>query len=109
MELLSATYCPYCKSRLEKENILENVDTKDTNFYLTCTECEKTFKVYAKIKVKVNVNSIEKEIEREKDSFLFWKQAKMKNKEFQNNRIAECEELIQKLETIKAENDKEVK
>lgn len=33
----------------------------------------------------------------------------MKNKEFQNNRIAECEELIQELEEIKERNDKEGK
>lgn len=109
MELLTATYCPYCKSRLEEETILENVNIEDTNFYLTCTECEKTFKVFAKIKVKVGINSIEKEIEREKDNLIFWEQAKMNNKEFKKYVINECKESIQELEAIKERNDKEVR
>ena len=106
MELLTETYCPYCKSKLEEESILENVNIKDTNFYLTCTECEKTFKVFANIKVKADINSIEEEIERAEENLLFWEQANMNNKEFKNKRIKECKEYIQELETMNKRNDK---
>lgn len=105
MELLTVTYCPYCKSRLDIENMLTTDKLKEMHFYLTCPECNKTFSTFAKTVIKVNVSSIEERIDAEKDSLVFWEQARMKNKRFKRERIKERKECIQELETIKKRND----
>ena len=107
MELLTATYCPYCKSRLDAESILENENLNDVCIYPECPECKKTFVAFVKTEVKMNAISIENEIEKEKESLLFWKEARMTAKTFKNSRIEECKERIQELEAIKERNDKE--
>jgi len=104
MKLLAETSCPYCDSRIDLENILE---LENPHFYVTCSECKKTFKVFVKLKAEVNGSSIEEEIKRVKDNLNFWEQANMNNKEFKNYRIAEHKKMIQELERFKERNDKE--
>ena len=105
MELLTVTYCPYCKSRLDIENMLTTDKLKEMHFYLTCPECNKMFSTFAKTVIKVSVSSIEERIDAEKDSLVFWEKAKMRDKAFKNERIEERKECIQKLESIKERND----
>ena len=105
MELLTATYCPYCESRLDIESMLTLENLKEMQFYLTCPECNKTFSTFAKTEIKVNVSSIEYRIEKEKDSLLFWEQSRMKNKRFKRERIISQKKRIQELEAIKKRND----
>lgn len=107
MELLTATFCPYCDSRLNIESMLTLENLKDMQFYLTCPECNKTFSAFSKTEIKVNVSSIEDRIEKEKDSLLFWEQSRMKNKRFKRERIISRKKRIQELETIKSRNDRE--
>ena len=107
MELLTVTYCPYCKSRLDIESMLTTEKLKEMQFYLTCQECNKAFSTFAKTAIKVNVSSIEDRIEQEKDSLLFWKKANMRDKTFKNERVNERKKCIKELETIKKRNDKE--
>lgn len=107
MELLTATYCPYCESRLDIESMLTLDNLKDIHFYITCPECKKTFTAFAKTEIKVNVSSIEDGIEKEKDSLLFWEQSRMKNKRFKRERIISQKKRIQELEEIKERNDRE--
>lgn len=106
MELLTATYCPYCKSWIDVESMLTTEKLKEMQFYLTCPECNKTFSTFAKTVIKVNVSSIEDRIEQEKDSLLFWEKANMRDKAFKNERIDERKKRIQELESIKERNDK---
>ena len=107
MELLTATYCPYCKSWIDVESMLTTEKLKEMQFYLTCPECNKTFSTFAKTVIKVNVSSIEDRIEQEKDSLLFWEKANMRDKAFKNERIDERKKRIQELESIKERNDRE--
>lgn len=109
MELLTVTYCPYCKSWVDVESMLTTEKLKEMQFYLTCPECNKTFDTFAKTVIKVNVSSIEDRIEQEKDSLLFWEKANMRDKAFKNERIDERKKRIQELEAIKERNDKEGK
>lgn len=109
MELLNATYCPYCESWINIESMLTLENLKDMQFYLICPECNKTFSTFAKTEIKVNVSRIEDRIEKEKDSLLFWEQSRMKNKRFKRERIISRKKRIQELEAIKERNDKEVK
>ncbi|ASF00777.1 hypothetical protein [uncultured virus] len=106
MELLTVTYCPYCKSWIDVESMLTTEKLKEMQFYLTCPECNKTFSTFAKTVIKVNVSSIEDRIEQEKDSLLFWEKANMRDKAFKNERIDERKKRIQELESIKERNDK---
>jgi telomere resolvase resT len=107
MELLTATYCPYCESRLNIESMLTIENLKDMQFYLACPECNKTFSTFAETKVKVDVNSIEDSIEREKDVLLFWEQSERGDEAFKNERIKIRKESIRELEAIKKRNDLE--
>lgn len=109
MELMTATYCPYCESRLDIEIMLTLENLKDMHFYLTCPYCKKTFMAHAKTEVSVKVDSIEHEIEITKDDLLFWEESEIGDEAFKNERINVRKERIQKLESIKAENDKEGK
>lgn len=107
MEILTATYCPYCKSRLDMESMLTLENLTEMEFYPSCPECDRTFMVFAKTEIKVNVSSIEDRIEKEKDTLLFWEQANTNDNEFKNERIKERKKRIKELETIKKRNDKE--
>lgn len=109
MELLTVTYCPYCKSWIDIESMLTLEKLEEMQFYLTCTECNKTFSTFAKTVIKVNVSSIEERIDAEKDSLLFWEQANMRDKAFKNERVNSQKERIKELEAIKERNDKEGK
>lgn len=106
MELLTATYCPYCESRLYIESMLTLEKLKKIQFYLTCSECNKTFATFAETEILVHTSSIEDRLKKEKDSLLFWEQAKMNDKEFKNERIKERKKRIQELEAIKKRNNK---
>lgn len=106
MELLTATYCPYCKSWIDVERMLTIENLKEMEFYLTCPECSKTFEAFAKTEIKVNVSSIEERIDAEKDSLLFWEKANMRDKAFKNERIDERKKRIQELKAIKERNDR---
>ena len=106
MELLTATYCPYCKSWIDVESMLTLENLKEMEFFLTCPECKKTFEAFAKTEIKVNVSSIEDSIEKDKDVLSFWEQSEMGDEAFKNERISIRKERIRKLESIKAENDK---
>jgi len=101
MELLTATYCPYCESRLNIESMLTLENLKDMQFYLTCPECNKTFSTFAETKVKVNVSRIEDRIKGEKEVLLFWEQSEMSDEAFRNERINIRKESIRELEAIK--------
>lgn len=105
MELLNATYCPYCGSRLNIESMLTLEKLKDMYFYLTCTECNKTFSTFAETKIKVNVSSIEDKITAEKEVLLFWEQSEMGDESFKNERINIRKGHIQELKAIKERND----
>ena len=109
MELLNATYCPYCESRINIESMLTLENLKDMQFYLTCPECNKTFSTFAKTEIKVNVSRIEDRIEKEKDSLLFWEKSKIKGDEFKSAVIKSRKQTIQELELIKRRNDKVVR
>lgn len=109
MELLTVTYCPYCKSWIDVESMLTLENLKNMQFYLTCPECNKTFSTFVETKVKVDVSSIEDSIEREKDVLLFWEQSEFGDKAFKNERINIRKESIRELEAIKERNDKESK
>lgn len=106
MENMSKVICPYCESRLDIENMLTSEKLKEMQFYLTCPECNKTFSTFAKTEIRVNVSSIEERIDAEKDSLLFWEQAKMRDKAFKNERINERKKCIKELEAIKERNDR---
>lgn len=106
MELLTATYCPYCKSWLDIESMLTLEKLEEMQFYITCPECNKTFDAFAKTEIRVNVSSIEERIEKEKESLLFWEQANMRDKSFKNERVNERKRCIKELEAIKEKNDK---
>lgn len=106
MELLTATYCPYCESRLDIESMLTLENLKETYFYLTCTECSKTFETFTKTEIKVTVGSIEDRIEKEKDVLLFWERTETADEAFKNERINIRKKRIQELETIKKRNDR---
>lgn len=107
MELLTATYCPYCESRLDIESMLTLEKLEEIQFYLTCPECNKTFATFAETEIIVTASSIEDRLKKEKDSLLFWEKAKTNDKKFKNERIKERKKRIQELETIKRRNDKE--
>lgn len=107
MEILTATYCPYCESRLDIESMLTLENLKETYFYLTCTECSKTFETFTKTKIKVTVGSIEDRIEKEKDILEFWEKSDMGDEAFKNERINIRKERIRELEAIKKRNDLE--
>ena len=107
MELLTVTYCPYCKSWIDVESMLTLEKLEEMNFYLTCPECKKMFSTFAKTVIKVNVSSIEERIDAEKDSLLFWEKANMRDKAFKNERIKERKKHIRELEAIKERNDRE--
>ena len=107
MELLTATYCPYCNNWIDVESMLTTEKLKEMQFYLTCPECNKTFSTFAKTVIKVNVSSIEERIDAEKDSLLFWEKANMRDKAFKNERIDERKKRIQELKAIKERNDRE--
>lgn len=109
MELLTATYCPYCKSRLNIESMLTLENLKSMQFYLTCPECNKTFSTFAETKVKVNASRIEDRIKGEKEVLLFWEQSEMSDEAFRNERINIRKESIRELEAIKKRNDLEDK
>ena len=109
MELLNATYCPYCESRINIESMLTLENLKDMQFYLTCPNCNKTFSTFAKTEIKVNVSRIEDRIEKEKDSLLFWEKSKIKGDEFKSAVIKSRKQTIQELELIKRRNDKVVR
>lgn len=106
MELLTATYCPYCNNWIDVESMLTTEKLKEMQFYLTCPECNKTFSTFAKTVIKVNVSSIEERIDAEKDSLLFWEKANMRDKAFKNERIDERKKRIQELKAIKERNDR---
>lgn len=105
MELLNATYCPYCESRLDVESMLTLENLKDMQFYLTCPECNKTFSTFAKTEIKVNVSRIEDRIKGEKEVLLFWEQSEMSDESFKNERINIRKGHIQELKAIKERND----
>lgn len=109
MELLNATYCPYCESWINIESMLTLENLKDMQFYLNCPECNKTFSTVSETKVKLNVSKIEDSIEREKDVLLFWEQSETGDEAFKNERINIRKESIRELEAIKKRNDLEVK
>lgn len=109
MELLTATYCPYCKSWIDVESMLTLDNLKDMHFYLTCPECKKTFTVFAKTEVTVKVGSIENAIKENRDSLFFWERMKGTDKEQKRTIVKERERLIEELEKIKERNDKEGK
>ena len=109
MELLTATYCPYCKSWIDVESMITLENLKEMHFYLTCPECNKTFTTYTKTEVTVKVDSIENAIKVNRDRLFFWEQAKICDKNFKNTIIVNCKERIQELEEIKERNDKEGK
>lgn len=109
MELLTATYCPYCKSWIDIESMLTIDNLKEMYFYLTCPECNKTFDTFAKTEIKVKVSSIEDSIEKEKDVLVFWEQSEMDDEAFKNERISIRKESIRELEAIKERNDMEGK
>ena len=109
MELLTVTYCPYCRSWIDVESMLTLEKLEEMNFYLTCPECKKMFSTFAKTVIKVNVSSIEERIDAEKDSLLFWEKTNMRDKAFKNERIKERKKRIRELEAIKKINDKEGK
>lgn len=107
MELLTATYCPYCESRLDVESMLTLENLKDMDFYITCPECKKTFAAFAKTEVTLRVNSIENAIKETRDSLFFGEQAKMTAIKFKNTVVEDRKERIRELEAIKERNDKE--
>lgn len=109
MELLNATYCPYCESWINIESMLTLENLKDMQFYLTCPECNKTFSTFAKTKIKVNVSRIEDRIQGEKEVLLFWEQSETGDEAFKNERINIRKESIRELEAIKKRNDLEDK
>lgn len=109
MELLTATYCPYCKSWIDVESMITLDNLKDMHFYLTCPECKKTFTVFAKTEVTVKVGSIENAIKETRDSLFFWERMKGTDKEQKRTIVKERERLIEELEAIKERNDKEGK
>ena len=108
MELLTATYCPYCESRIDIESMLTLEKLKEMEFYLTCPKCYKAFSNFAKTEIRVSVSSIEDRIEKEKDSLLFWEKSKIKGDEFKSAVIKSRKQTIQELELIKRRNDKVV-
>lgn len=106
MELLTATYCPYCESRIDIESMLTLEKLKEMEFYLTCPKCNKAFSTFAKTEIKVNVSSIEDRIKGEKEVLLFWDQSDMGDEAFKNERINIRKESIRELEAIKKRNDR---
>lgn len=109
MELLNATYCPYCENRLDIESMLTLEKLKEMEFYLTCPKCNKAFSNFAKTEIRIRVSSIEDRIEKEKDSLLFWEKSKIKGDEFKSAVIKSRKQTIQELELIKRRNDKVVR
>ena len=109
MEILTAIYCPYCESRLDIEAMLTLENLKDMQFYIACSECNKTFSAFAKTEIKVIVSSIENRIQGEKEVLLFWEQSEIGYEAFKNERVNIRKERIQELEAIKKKNDKEGK
>lgn len=107
MELLTATYCPYCKSWIDIESMLTLANLKEMQFYLTCPECNKTFSTYAKTEIKVNVKSIEDVIEETEKTIDFYESQEWMCKAFKDGMVNNRKERIQELEAIKERNDKE--
>ena len=105
MELLNATYCPYCKSWIDVESMLTLDNLKNMHFYLTCPECKKTFTAFAKTEVTVKVGSIENAIKENRDSLFFWERMKGTDKEQKRAIVKQRERLIEELEAIKERND----
>lgn len=105
MEIMSKVICPYCESRLDIESMITLENLKETQFYLSCSECNKTFSTFAKTEIKVNVSSIEDRIKGEKEVLLFWEQSEMGDESFKNERINIRKESIRELEAIKKRND----
>lgn len=107
MELLTATYCPYCKSWIDIESMLTLENLKEMQFYLTCPECNKTFSTYAKTEIKVNVKSIEDVIAETEKTIAFYESKEWVCKAFKDGMVNNRKERIQELEAIKERNDKE--
>lgn len=107
MELLTASYCPYCKSWIDIESMLTLENLKERHFYLTCSKCNKTFMTHSKTEITVKVNSIEDAIaETKKDLFFHKEMIKIYGTKYPNTIIRIRKHLIKELEAIKKRNDK---